>query len=132
MDVQSKFANYPQHIKVLLLAIRNLLMDIAKEQNLGDVEETLKWGEPSYLVKGGSAVRFDWKPAYPQQYFIFFNCKTKLVDTFSELHADELTFQGHRAIVLKVNEALPQKAIRQCLVLAMNYKTIKHLPLLGA
>jgi hypothetical protein len=131
-EVQRKFDDYPQHIKPLLSAVRYLVVEIAKTQNLGPVTETLKWGEPSYQVKTGSPVRVDWKPKYPEQYFIFFNCHTKLVDTFRELYADVLSFQGNRAIVLQVNQALPEQAIRHCLELAMNYKHIKHLPMLGA
>lgn len=132
LNIQDTFNRYPEHIQRLLLPIRALIFDIADVQNLGDVEETLKWGEPSYLVKSGSTVRMDWKPKFPDQYFIFFNCNTKLVDTFRELHSDVLEFQGNRAIVLNVNSPLPTSVIRQCLELSLNYKTIKHLPLLGA
>ncbi|OEF29512.1 DUF1801 domain-containing protein [Vibrio rumoiensis] len=131
-NVQLKFNLYPEPIQPLLFAIRALIFDIAAEQNLGDIEETLKWGEPSYLVKTGSTVRIDWKPKSPDQYFIFFNCKTKLIDTFRELHSDVLEFQGNRAIVLNVNSPLPISVIRQCLELSLNYKRVKHLPLLGA
>jgi hypothetical protein len=113
------------------LHIRTLILDIAQQQNLGDVEESLKWGEPSYLVNGGSTVRFDWKPKYPDQYCIYFNCQTKLVDTFRELHSDELTFEGNRAIVLNVNKAFPHIPISQCIELSLRYKKIKHLPMLG-
>ena len=131
LEVQAKFDGYPDDVKALLFGIRALIFDVIKDKNLGEVEETLKWGEPSYLVKGGSAVRFDWKPKYPEQYFIFFNCNTSLVDTFRELYSDVLKFQGNRAIVLNVNEPLPQNVIRQCIELSLQYKSIKHLPLLG-
>lgn len=130
--IQNKFDNYPNHVQPLLLQIRSLVIDIAKKHNLGNVEESLKWDEPSYLVNTGSAIRIDWKPKSPEHYFIFFNCNTKLVDTFRELHSNALQFQGNRAIVLSIHKPLPIETIRQCLTLAMNYKTIKHLPLLGA
>ncbi|WP_028470468.1 DUF1801 domain-containing protein [Neptunomonas japonica] len=129
--VREKFNSYPKHIKIVLMKVRALVLDIIHDNNLGDVKETLKWGEPSYLVKGGSTVRLDWKPKYPEQYFVFFNCKTKLVDTFKELYSDTLEFQGNRAIVLHVNDPLPQSELRHCLELSLKYKTIKHLPLLG-
>jgi hypothetical protein len=131
-EVQAKLDAYPEHITPFLLKIRELILDLAKEQNSGDVEETLKWGEPSYLVKNGSAVRFDWKPKFPEQYCLYFNCNTKLVETFRELYFDTLKFQGNRAIVLDINQPLPEQAIRHCLRLALEYKKIKHLPLLGA
>lgn len=129
--VQEKFNSYPEHIRIILMEVRALVLAIIHDNHLGDVEETLKWEEPSYFVKGGSTVRLDWKPKYPEQYFVFFNCKTKLVDTFKELYSDTLEFRGNRAIVLHVNDPFPQSALRHCLELSLKYKAIKHLPLLG-
>jgi hypothetical protein len=83
------------------------------------------------LVKGGSTVRFDWKERTPQHYFIFFNCKTKLVDTFRELYSDDLEFEGNRAIVLTLSDPIPRAILQHCIELSLTYKSIKHLPLLG-
>lgn len=131
-EVQEKFNSYPKHIKPLLTQLREVVFSIAEESNLGEVEETLKWGEPSYQVKGGSPVRMDWKEKYPDQYFLFFNCQTRLVETFRELYPETLEFEGNRAIVLYSNKKLPKKTIRHCIEMAMNYKSIRKLPLLGA
>ena len=130
--VQPKFDTYPTSVKLKLLELRSLILDVIVRNNLGDFEETLKWGEPSYLVKGGSTVRIDWKPKAKDKYFIFFNCKTKLVDTFRELYSDVLTFEGNRAIVLNLGEPLPIDVLRHCIELSLRYKSVKHLPLLGA
>ncbi len=114
-----------------MLQLREIVFSVAEDLDLGDIDETLKWGEPSYQVKHGSPVRMDWKPKSPNQYFLFFHCQTKLVDTFRELYSEVLEFEGNRAIVLYVNKDLPKKVIRHCVELAMRYKSIKHLPLLG-
>ncbi|MBT8378981.1 MAG: DUF1801 domain-containing protein [Ignavibacteria bacterium] len=131
-EIKAKFDSYPKHIKPLILQLREIVFSIAKDFDLGEVDETLKWGEPSYRVKNGSPVRMDWKPKSPNQYFLLFHCQTKLVDTFRELYSDSLEFEGNRAIVLNVDKALPRPIIRHCIELAMRYKNIKHLPLLGA
>jgi hypothetical protein len=131
-EIQGKLDSYPGHIKPLILELRNLVFSVAKDLGLGEIAETLKWGEPSYQVKNGSPVRIDWKSKYPDKYFLFFHCQTKLVDTFRELYSESLEFEGNRAIVLYVNKDLPKQVIRHCLELAMRYKSIKHLPLLGA
>jgi hypothetical protein len=130
--VQEKFNRYPEDIRPLILHLRELVFSIAEDLDLGEVEETLKWGEPSYRVKGGSPVRMDRKEKCPNQYFLFFHCQTKLVDTFRELYSEVLAFEGNRAIVLNAKKKLPKKVIRHCVEMAMNYKRIKHLPLLGA
>jgi len=83
-----------------LLFLRQLILDTAAELDaVGAVEETLKWGEPSYITKSGSTIRIDWKRSNPKQYAMYFHCKTKLVDTFKELYRDQFKFEGNRAIV---------------------------------
>ncbi len=109
-----------------------LIYQAAQDLEISELEESLKWGEPCYSSKAGSPVRMDWKLKTPDQYFLYFNCQTKLVDTFREVYADILEFQGNRAITLKLAEAPPEDAIKHCIALALNYKKIKHLPLLGA
>ncbi len=131
-EILGKLDSYPGHIKPLILELRNLVFSVVEDLGLGEIDETLKWGEPSYQVKNGSPVRIDWKSKYPDKYFLFFHCQTKLVDTFRELYSESLEFEGNRAIVLYVNKDLPKQVIRNCLELAMRYKSIKHLPLLGA
>lgn len=130
--VLEKFSGYPEEARTKLQCIRALIFELSAELNLGEVEEALKWGEPSYSVKSGSPIRFDWKAKSPEYYYLFFNCKSKLVDTFRELYSDTLVFQGNRAIELKLSEPLPEAEIKHCLELALTYHKIKHLPLLGA
>ncbi|MBV1880109.1 MAG: DUF1801 domain-containing protein [Pseudomonadales bacterium] len=130
-EIQEKFDSYPDQIALLLHPLRDLILKVAEDQDLGKVEETLKWGQPSYLVKNGSAVRIDWTPKAPNQYCLLFHCQTKLVDTFREIYSDSLEFQGNRAIVLSINQRLPERVIQRCVELAFRYKSIKHLPLLG-
>ncbi|EGR0923781.1 DUF1801 domain-containing protein [Vibrio parahaemolyticus] len=130
--VKERFDEYPENARVRLEELRNLVFQIASDLELGEVDETLKWGEPSYSVKTGSPLRMDWKLKSPNNYYLFFNCQTKLVDTFRELYGEELVFKGNRAIVLSISQVLPETAIKSCLELALTYQQRKHLPLLGA
>ncbi|EKO5176709.1 DUF1801 domain-containing protein [Vibrio vulnificus] len=130
--VKDRFDEYPDNARVRLEELRNLVFKVASELELGEVDETLKWGEPSYSVKTGSPLRMDWKLKSPNNYYLFFNCQTKLVDTFRELYGDELVFQGNRAIVLSLSKPLPETVIKSCLELALTYHQRKNLTLLGA
>lgn len=130
--VQRRFGEYPEQVRFRLEALRHLIFSLARELQVGEVTESLKWGEPSYSVTKGSPIRMDWKAASPQHYYLFFNCNTKLVETFREIQGDVLVFQGNRAIVLNVEAPMPEPAIKQCLELALTYHRRKHLPLLGA
>ncbi|EGR2558748.1 DUF1801 domain-containing protein [Vibrio alginolyticus] len=130
--VKARFDEYPENVRLRLEELRNLVFQIASELDLGEIDESLKWGEPSYSVKTGSPLRMDWKLKSPNNYYLFFNCQTKLVDTFRELYGAELEFQGNRAIVLSLSKQLPETAIKSCLELALSYQQRKSLPLLGA
>lgn len=130
-EVKNTFDKYPENARAKLFEIRELVFQIASELGLGEVDETLKWGEPSYSVRTGSPFRIDWKLKSPNNYYLFFNCQTKLVDTFRELYGEQLHFQGNRAIVLCLSTSLPKATIKSCLMLALTYKQRKGLPLLG-
>ena len=130
--VKNRFEEYPEKVRLRLEELRTLILKIASDLELGEVEESLKWSEHSYSVKTGSPIRTDWKLKSPNQYYLFFNCQTKLIDTFRELHNDTLEFQGNRAIVLSLSSSLPEAEIKNCLELALTYQQRKHLPLLGA
>ncbi|MDO6583461.1 DUF1801 domain-containing protein [Photobacterium sp. 2_MG-2023] len=129
--VKAKFDSYPAHIKPVMLNLRSVVLGVAKAHDLGNVEEALKWGEPSYQVKGGSPVRMNWSSKDPAHYFLYFNCNTRLVDTFREVYGHSLSLQGNRAIVLNVADPLPAAIVSHCVELAFNYKRLRHLPLLG-
>jgi len=131
-EIQAKFDDYPTNVKVRMIELRRLILSLIEREDLGPVQETLKWGEPSYFVKGGSSVRIDWKMKTPEHFYVYFHCQTQLIETFRELHSDRLAFQGNRAIVLDVNQALPVAELEQSLLMAFQYKKLKHLPLLGA
>lgn len=112
--------------------LRNLIYQVATESDdIAEVEETLKWGEPSYITKNGSTLRMDWKESSPENYALYFHCQTKLVDTFKELYRDLFRFEGNRAIVLKVKDEVPVDEIKNCILLSLTYHKRKHLPLLG-
>ena len=132
-DVARVFDGYPEHMRKKMMRLRQLVLDTTLEtEGVDALEETLKWGEPSYLTKGGSTLRIAWKDRAPDQYAIYFNCNTSLVDTFKEVYGDVFTFEGNRAIVFGETDELPVDALKQRISLALTYHHVKHLPLLGA
>lgn len=131
--VEEVFNNYPKTVQHQLYSLRALVLSVASEINgLVKLEETLKWGEPSYLTKQGSTIRMDWKAKNPEQYAIYFKCTSKLVPTFKTIYNDVFTYEGNRAIVFKLNDRIPEAELKSCISMALRYHAIKHLPLLGA
>jgi len=131
-NVAEKFDSYPDQMRNKVLFLRQLILDTAAELDaVGAVEETLKWGEPSYKTKSGSTIRIDWKESNPKQYAMYFHCKTKLVDTFKERYGDLFKYEGNRAIVFGMSDEMPVSELKHCISLSLTYHRIKHLPMLG-
>lgn len=122
--VEAVFESYPKPVKAKLLALRRLILDTAKAtKGVGLVEETLKWGQPSYLTpetKSGSTIRIDQVKAEAGQYAVYFHCQTNLVETFRELYP-ELRYGGNRCILLNAGDKAPEAALRHCVALALTY-----------
>jgi len=123
--------HYPKNVQSLFSQIRELVSVVAQENNLGEIEETLKWGEPAFLIKGGSTLRIAWKQKSPDSIYLFFNCKTILVETFKEVFFGVFEFEGMRAIKINVDKELPVDELKDCILVTLRYHKVKHLPLLG-
>lgn len=130
IEVKNVFNSYPDDIREKMMFLRQLILEAAKEiDNIKSLEETLKWGEPSYLAKGGSTIRMDWKKSKPNQYAMYFHCKTKLIDMFKEIYKDKFKFEANRAILFDIKDKVPVNELKHCISLSLTYHHIKHLPL---
>jgi hypothetical protein len=127
--VAAAFAAYPAPVKARLLALRRLILDTAKAtKGVGALEETLRWGQPSYLTSAtgsGSTIRIDQMKPAADQYAVYFHCQTNLVETFRELYP-ALSYSGNRAILFRVADKLPEAALRHCVALALTYHLNKR------
>ena len=132
-EVAEIFNAYPVHMRKKLMFLRQLVFDTASEiEGIGELEETVKWGEPSYLANAGSTIRMDWKKSNPTQYVMYFHCRTQLVDTFKELYRDKFRFEGNRAIIFHENDVVPVEELKHCIALSLTYHKRKKLPMLGS
>jgi hypothetical protein len=127
--VTAVFAGYPNPVKSKLLALRKLIFETAKTTSgVGPLEETLKWGQPSYLTsesRSGSTIRIDQVKAEASGYAVYFHCQTDLVETFRELYP-ELRYGGNRCILLDAGDKVPEEALRHCIALALTYHARKR------
>lgn len=126
------FENYPEFVRGKMLFIRELVIETSREiDGLNMLEETLKWGEPSYLAKNGSTLRMDWKVKTPDQYAMYFKCTSRLIETFKIVFENDFQFEGNRAIVFKMEDEIPKDHLKICIKAALTYHKVKHLPMLG-
>ena len=129
-DVAKKFESYPVNVRPQMLRLRELIFEVASTaKGVGELEETLKWGEPAYLTprtKSGSTIRIDWKSKRPDQYAMYFNCKTTLVDTFRTLFPDDFIYEDNRAIVFELDQKIPETELKVCIGMALRYHSDKR------
>lgn len=127
-EVAAKFSAYPAHVRPKLLGLRELIFrTAASAEGVGEIEESLKWGEPAYATrnKSGSTVRIDWKSKTPNHYAMYFNCQTNLVETFRTLFPNEFVFEGNRALVFGLEDKLPKDSLAMCVVASLTYHLMK-------
>jgi hypothetical protein len=82
---------------------------------VGELEETLKWGEPAYVTKYGvgSTVRMGWKAKAPDQYAMYFHCQTSLVESFRAMN---------RALIFSVDKRVALEALSVCVAASLTYQ----------
>lgn len=124
-EVAAVFRAYPQPTRTKLLLLRELIFDTARSiAAVGELEETLKWGQPSYLTKkskSGTTVRIDSIKSCPGDYAIYFHCQTTLVDTFKQTFGDRFRYEGNRSIVFADKDKVPITVLRHCIAMALTY-----------
>ena len=128
--VEAVFKAYPLPVQRKLLTLRDMIFDVAeKTRGVGQLEEALRWGQPSYLTSetgSGSTIRIDKIRNEPNKYSIYFICTSGLIDEFKELYRDELDFVGNRCIVFDVGDRLAEEPLRHCISLALTHHLRKR------
>lgn len=129
-EVAVVFEAYPKNTRAKLMCLRQLIFDIASEtEGVGALEETLKWGQPSYLTtksKSGSTVRIGRVKSQEGQYATYFHCQTTLVETFKEIYRDKFKYERNRSIVFSEEDNVPVKELGHCISLALTYHLNKR------
>lgn len=128
--MKEKFETYPKDIQEKLIHLRHLILDVAlNTEGVGEIEETLKWGEPSYLTsktKSGTTIRIGWSSKKPNNYAFYVNCKTTLIDTYRSLFSKAFSYERSRALVFNLKGTLPEPELRQCIKMALRYHLDKN------
>ena len=103
-------------------ALRSLILETAAgTPGVGPLEETLKWGQISYLTTqsgSGTTIRLDMdRPS--GQAALYVNCKTDLVSRFRTRYPESFAYQGDRAVILPREPDVA--ALQHIIALALTY-----------
>ena len=122
--VAALFRSYPPAVRAKLLALRELVIDVAaRTPGVGPLTETLKWGQPSYLTEetgAGTTVRLG-RLKTSEGCALYFHCQSGLVGRFRDLYGDTFRYEGERALLFGPGKRLPVTALRHCIGLALTH-----------
>lgn len=122
--VADLLAEKPPAARKALMRLREMIYGTAASTDgVGALEETLKWGQASFLTPetgSGTTVRIDTVRNDPSRVAIFVNCQTDLLARYRELYP-KLDFDGDRAVRFPVDQPLPEGEIRHIVGLALTY-----------
>lgn len=123
--VAAVFESYPAALRDRLMQLRSLIYETAAATDgVGALEETLKWGEVSYLTPSGSGttVRIgrDKRSGRPT---VFVNCQTNLLSRYRAIYPEAFTYDGDRGVV--IGDAPDEGALKHVIALALTYHARK-------
>ena len=123
LEVALVFDDYPAEVREKLMDLRQLILDTAGEiEGVGELEEALRWGEPSYLTtqsKSGSIVHIDSKK--PAEYGIYVHCQTDIVARFKDLYPGQFEYDGNRGVLFDLDSRPPDAKLRDFISMALTY-----------
>ncbi len=125
MSVKNTIEGYPEKVQDYILALRSLILDVAiSDTRIGNLEETLKWGEPAYLTpqtKSGTTIRLAWKEKKPERIGVFVHCQTTLIQDFKAAFPYQLNYEGNRAIWIDLDMPLRKDILKLFISKALTY-----------
>ncbi len=123
-EVAAVFDSYPENLRSKMMFVRQLIYETASETpSVGEIEETLKWGQPSYLTPTGSTIRID---RVGEQVAMYFICRTTLVETFRQIYPMEFHYEENRSILFDDMDEIPVEALKDCIAMALTYHLNKQ------
>ena len=123
--VEKVLSKHSPQLRQKLLLLRALIIKTADSlESLGEVIETLKWGQLSFITqkpKTGTTIRIDAVKDNPRQYAMYLNCQTNLLQRFRQMYPQQFTYAGNRAIIFDLDEKIAEKELSHCIALALTY-----------
>jgi len=129
-EVAAVFDTCPKKIRTRMLFLRELIFEIAaKTPGVGKLEETLKWGSPSYLTTetySGTTIRIERIVSQKEKFAIRVHCQTTLVRPFKKIYGDDaFDYDANRGVILDVNDEIPVKELSHFIFMALTYHLTK-------
>lgn len=121
-EMKVAYGAFPPAVRRRLKQVRKLVFKVADECDVGQLDETLKWGQPAYLPvkpRTGSTLRLG-SSADGRMWILYVHCQTTLASTFRAWFPD-WHYEGNRAVHFSVDKELDEAALASCIEQVLTY-----------
>lgn len=115
---------YPAELKDKFLYLKSLIYEQATlNPKTGEIEESLKWGQLSYVSKNrsGTPIRLGIEKKMPGYFGLYVNCSTTVINDAKHIYGDKFQYDGNRGLMFKSDDQLPEKEIRHIIDIILCY-----------
>ncbi|MCF8467587.1 MAG: DUF1801 domain-containing protein [Sneathiella sp.] len=123
LAVAATYKSYPGTVRRKLLALRQLIFETAeKTSGVGPVQETLKWGVPSYQDghKNGTPIRLE-PTKKAGHYGLYVHCQTSLINEFRQACPHSFEYSGTRALLFGPEDQPPKRELEEFITKTLIY-----------
>ena len=121
--IKAAFAAFDADQRTGLLALRAHIFETAATLPIGRVEESLKWGQPSYNTpdtRAATPIRLGTTKA--GDIAIFTHCQSTVMSDFRALAPANMRFDGNRALHVSPSHPIPLDDITPLIRAALTYR----------
>ena len=121
--VKAAYAAFPPDALAMCMTLRDLIFSVARDNpEVGEIEETLKWGQPSYLTsqtKAGSTLRIGM--AKQGGAALFAHCATDIISTYASTFPGTDLIEGNRAVIFTSPDSIVPERLRLLIYHGLTY-----------
>ncbi|AKS47008.1 hypothetical protein SAMN05444287_2133 [Octadecabacter temperatus] len=121
--VRDAFAAFPQPAHDTLMSLRAMIYEIGETLPIGRIEESTKWGQPSYATPKtnlATPIRLGLSKAGDPA--VFTHCQTTVMSDFRALAPANMAFDGNRAVHLPVHSPPNLNELAPLIRAALTYR----------
>ncbi|MCF2870854.1 DUF1801 domain-containing protein [Octadecabacter sp. G9-8] len=118
--IKAAFAAFAPPHRAALLTLRDLIFDTAAPLPIGQITESLKWGQPSYTTNTATPIRLGVTKT--NDIAILTHCQSTVMSDFRALAPPDMRFDGNRALHLDPTDTIPLNDITPLIRAALTYR----------
>lgn len=120
--IKAAFDAFDPNQRTALLALRDLIFDTAASLPVGRIEESLKWGQPSYATPDThAATPIRLAVTKSADIAILTHCQSTAMSDFRALAPPDMRFDGNRALLVDPKDAVAIRDITPLIRGALTY-----------